>query len=145
MAMAILPPATEWFFAFPDPGREPAPPTSTLWYKDAADCDTPILRRLITWNILLQLFSSFKPQQNVTSTEKPSLTTLYKVVPSYSSLHCILFSSFLMFIRISSYGVPAVVQWVNDLASLCGGTSLILGPKQWVKKDLALPQLWGRL
>ena len=25
-------------------------------------------------------------------------------------------------------GVPAVVQWVNDLACLCGGASLILGP-----------------
>ena len=37
-----------------------------------------------------------------------------------------------------------MVQWVNDLACLCGGASLIPGPVQWVK-DLALPQLWHRL
>ena len=40
-------------------------------------------------------------------------------------------------------GVPAVAQWVNDLACLLGGASLIPSPVQWVK-DLALLQLWQR-
>ena len=34
--------------------------------------------------------------------------------------------------------VPAVTQWVNDLACLCGGTSLILGLAQWVKDPTLL-------
>ena len=38
-------------------------------------------------------------------------------------------------------GVPAVVQWVNDLACLCGGTGSIPGLAQWVK-DPVLLQLW---
>ena len=29
-----------------------------------------------------------------------------------------------------------MVQWVNNLTCLCGGTGLIPGPAQWVK-DLA--------
>ena len=33
-----------------------------------------------------------------------------------------------------------MAQWVNDLACLCGGTSWILSPAQWVKA-LALLQL----
>ena len=34
------------------------------------------------------------------------------------------------------YGVPAMVQWVNDLACLCGGASSISNQVDWVK-DLA--------
>ena len=34
-------------------------------------------------------------------------------------------------------GVPAVVQWVNDPACLCGGSGLLPGLVQWVK-DLVL-------
>ena len=41
-------------------------------------------------------------------------------------------------------GVPAVVQWVNDLACLCGGTGSIPGLAQWVK-DPVLLQLWHSL
>ena len=37
-------------------------------------------------------------------------------------------------------GVPIVVQWVNDLAYLSGGASLIPSLALWVK-DLALLQL----
>ena len=37
----------------------------------------------------------------------------------------------------STKGVPAVAQWVNDLACLCGVAGLIPGPVQWVK-DLAV-------
>ena len=37
-----------------------------------------------------------------------------------------------------------MVQWVNDLACLCGGTGLIFSPAQWVK-DPVLLQLWHRL
>ena len=33
---------------------------------------------------------------------------------------------------------PAVAQWVNDLAGLCGIAGSVLGPGQWVK-DLASP------
>ena len=40
-------------------------------------------------------------------------------------------------------GIPAVAQWVNDLACLCKGAGLIPSPAQRVK-DLALPQLWPR-
>ena len=36
------------------------------------------------------------------------------------------------------------VQWVKDLACLCGSTGLIPSLAQWVK-DLALQQLWRRL
>ena len=36
-----------------------------------------------------------------------------------------------------------MVQRVNDPACLCGGSSSILDPEQWVK-DPALPQLWHR-
>ena len=36
-----------------------------------------------------------------------------------------------------------MVQWVNNLAFLCGGTFSIPGPAQWVK-DLTLLQLWHR-
>ena len=36
-----------------------------------------------------------------------------------------------------------MAQWVNDLACLCGGASLIPGPAKWVK-DLALWQLCRR-
>ena len=39
--------------------------------------------------------------------------------------------------------VPTVVQWVYNLACLCGIASLIPGLAQWVK-DPALPQLWHR-
>ena len=38
-------------------------------------------------------------------------------------------------------GVPTMVQWVNDLNCLCGGTSLIPCLGQWVKNP-ALLQLW---
>ena len=31
-------------------------------------------------------------------------------------------------------GVPAVAQWVHDSACLCGSTSSIPGPEQWVKR-----------
>ena len=41
-------------------------------------------------------------------------------------------------------GVPTVVQWVNDLACLCGGTGSTPSLAQWVK-DLVLLQLWYRL
>ena len=34
-----------------------------------------------------------------------------------------------------------MAQWVNDLAYLCEGGSLIPGPVQWVKNP-ALPHLW---
>ena len=37
-------------------------------------------------------------------------------------------------------GVPAVVQWLNDLFGLCGGTGSIPGLGQWVK-DPGLLQL----
>ena len=37
-------------------------------------------------------------------------------------------------------GVPTVVQWVNDVAFLCGGSSSIPSSMQWVK-DLVLLQL----
>ena len=40
-------------------------------------------------------------------------------------------------------GVPAVAQWVKDLACLCGLASCIPGPEQWVKA-LALPLQWWR-
>lgn len=30
-------------------------------------------------------------------------------------------------------GVPNVVQWIKDLANLCGGTGSIPGPVQWIK------------
>ena len=36
-----------------------------------------------------------------------------------------------------------VVQWVNDLASLCGGTGSDPNPVQWIK-DPVLLQLWCR-
>ena len=36
--------------------------------------------------------------------------------------------------------VPAIAQWVNDLACLCGAADLISSLVQWVK-DPALPQL----
>ena len=44
-------------------------------------------------------------------------------------------------------GVPAVAKWVNDLTCLCGGTSLIPSPEQWVKGSgiaaaAARLQLW---
>ena len=39
--------------------------------------------------------------------------------------------------------MPAVVQWINDLACLCGGTSLICSQEQLVKAP-ALLQLWRR-
>ena len=41
-------------------------------------------------------------------------------------------------------GVPTVAQWVNDLACLCGGASVI---PAWCSglKDPALPPLWLRL
>ena len=39
-------------------------------------------------------------------------------------------------------GVPAVVQWVQDPASHCGGADVIPSLVQWVK-DLVWPQLWG--
>ena len=42
------------------------------------------------------------------------------------------------------YRVPTMVQWVKDLACLCGSTGLIPSLAQWVK-DLALQQLWRRL
>ena len=38
--------------------------------------------------------------------------------------------------------VPAVVQWVNDSACLCGGTGLIPTLAQWVKDLVVLLQLW---
>ena len=38
-------------------------------------------------------------------------------------------------------GAPAEVQWVGDLAFLCGGAGLIPGLVQWVV-DPALLQLW---
>ena len=41
-------------------------------------------------------------------------------------------------------GLSAMVQWVNDLACLCGGPGLIPGQEQWIK-DTALLQLWHRL
>ena len=41
-------------------------------------------------------------------------------------------------------GVPAVGQWVNDLACLCGGAGLIPCLAQWVK-DAVLLQLWHSL
>ena len=37
-----------------------------------------------------------------------------------------------------------MVQWDTDLACLCGGTSSIPGPVQWLK-DLTLPELYHRL
>ena len=37
-----------------------------------------------------------------------------------------------------------MAQWVNDLASLCGGAGWISCLVQWVK-DPALPQMWHRL
>ena len=40
----------------------------------------------------------------------------------------------------STKGVPAVAQWVNDLACLCGVAGFIPGPVQWVK-DLAVAAL----
>ena len=39
------------------------------------------------------------------------------------------------------FGVPARVQWVNDLACLCVGSGLIPSPLQWVKNPVLL-QLW---
>ena len=42
----------------------------------------------------------------------------------------------------SSYGVPAVAQWVHDSACLWGGTGSILGLAQWVRDPLLL-QVWG--
>ena len=36
-----------------------------------------------------------------------------------------------------------LVQWINDPACLCEGTTLIPGPAQWVK-DPVLRQLWFR-
>ena len=39
--------------------------------------------------------------------------------------------------------VPVVVQWVNDLALLCGGSGLIPSMVQWTK-DLVLLQLWRK-
>ena len=36
-----------------------------------------------------------------------------------------------------------MVQWIKDLACLCGSVGLIPGPEQQVK-DPALPQLWLR-
>ena len=41
-------------------------------------------------------------------------------------------------------GVPALAQWVNDLAYPCGGAGSLRSPAQWVK-DSVLPQLWCRL
>ena len=41
-------------------------------------------------------------------------------------------------------GVPPVVQVVNDLACLCGGTDSIPSLAQWVK-NLVLPQLWHKV
>ena len=58
------------------------------------------------------------------------LQSLDNVVDSYS-------------LRSFSPGVPAVVQWVNDPACLCGGTGLIPSLAQWVK-DAVLLQLWHR-
>ena len=40
-------------------------------------------------------------------------------------------------------GVPAVAQWVKDLACLCGGAGSSPGLAQWVK-DPALKQLCSR-
>ena len=49
-----------------------------------------------------------------------------------------------LFIKPGNWGVPAVAQWFNELACLCGGTGSIPSPVQWVK-DLSLLQLWHRL
>jgi len=35
-------------------------------------------------------------------------------------------------------GVPAVAQWANDLACLCGAASVIPGLAQWVKGAVLL-------
>ena len=39
--------------------------------------------------------------------------------------------------------VPTVVQWVNDLACVCGGTGSIPGLVQWAK-DMVLLQVQHR-
>ena len=41
-------------------------------------------------------------------------------------------------------GVPAIEQWVSDLACLCGSDGLISSLVQW-GKDPALPQPWCSL
>ena len=43
--------------------------------------------------------------------------------------------------KISKTSVPALAQWVDVPACLCGIAYSIPSPAQWVK-DLALPQLW---
>ena len=40
-------------------------------------------------------------------------------------------------------GFPAVAEWINDLACLCGGAGSIPNWLQQVK-DLAFPKLWRR-
>ena len=45
--------------------------------------------------------------------------------------------------KLEENGVPAVAQWINDPARLCGA-GLSPDPVQQVK-DLVLPQLWHRL
>ena len=47
------------------------------------------------------------------------------------------------FLKTLKIGVPAVAQWFNDLACLCGGVGLIPSSAQWVK-DAALTELWCR-
>ena len=53
-------------------------------------------------------------------------------------------------VKVCVQGVPTKVQWVKDLACLCGGAGLIPSLAQWVKDPVLVQlchrsQLWFRL